>query len=176
MKLFVARHGQTAWNIQNKVCSVTDVALTEQGKQQAAALAELVQQRGIDFILCSPLGRARETAEIVAQKCGIPLQAEPLLMEQNYGIFEGADRANPDFLANKRNFAFRYPQGESVLQVACRVYRLLDSLKQRYPDKNILLVSHGGVCRIIHTYFVDMTNEEFFGYTAENGKLTEYEL
>ena len=57
-----------------------------------------------------------------------------------------------------------------------RIYSLIDELKMEYNDKNILLISHGGVCRVINTYFRDMTNEEFFQYRLENGKLEEYEL
>lgn len=176
MKLFVARHGQTVWNAQNKVCGITDVELTEKGIEQAKKLADTVQDHSIDIILSSPLKRAVETSKIVADKNNIPLQIEELLIEQNYGIYEGADRKNDSFLANKRNFAYRYPEGESMMQVAYRIYGLIEKLKEQYNDKNILIISHGGVCRIIRTYFCDMTNDEFFNYTLENGKLEEYEL
>ena len=92
---------------------------------------------------------------------------EVLLIEQNYGIYEGVDRKEPQFLNNKRNFAYRYPGGESMMQVAYRIYKFIDKIKEEYPEKTILLISHGGVCRIIRTYFTDMTNEEFFHYTLE---------
>ena len=176
MKLFVARHGQTVWNAQNKVCGITDVELTEKGIEQAKKLAETVQNYSIDIILSSPLKRAVETSKIVAAKNNIPMQIEELLIEQDYGIYEGVDRKNESFLANKRNFAYRYPEGESMMQVAYRIYGLIEKLKKEYKDKNILIISHGGVCRIIRTYFCDMTNDEFFNYTLENGKLEEYEL
>ena len=176
MKLFVARHGQTVWNAQNRVCGVTDVKLTEKGIEQAKELSDVVQNYNIDMVISSPLKRAIETSEIVADKNNIPLQIEKLLIEQNYGIYEGVDRKNDSFLANKRNFAYRYPKGESMLQVAYRIYGLIDKLKEQYQDKNILIISHGGVCRIIRTYFQDMTNDEFFNYTLKNGKLEEYEL
>ena len=101
---------------------------------------------------------------------------EKLLIEQNYGIYEGMDRKNDRFLANKRNFAYKYPGGESMMQTAYRVYGVIDKIKERYPGKTVLIVSHGGVCRIIRTYFQDMTNDEFFDYTLENGKVEEYEL
>lgn len=175
MKLYVARHGQTVWNAQNKVCGVTDVDLTEKGIEQAEQLAETVPD-DIDMIITSPLKRAVETAKIVAAKKKVPLYKEELLIEQNYGIYEGVDRKNPQFLNNKRNFAYRYPGGESMMQVACRIYRFLERIKEEYPEKNILLISHGGVCRIIRTYFTDMTNEEFFHYTLENAKCEEYEM
>ena len=176
MKLFVARHGQTTWNAQNKVCGITDVELTEKGIEQAKELANITQKHNIDTIISSPLKRAIKTSQIVADKNNITLQIEELLIEQNYGIYEGVDRKNDNFLANKRNFAYRYPNGESMMQVAYRIYALIDKIKEQYQGKNVLIISHGGICRIIRTYFMDMSNDEFFSYTLENGKLEEYEL
>ncbi|MCM1047505.1 MAG: histidine phosphatase family protein [Clostridiales bacterium] len=176
MKLFVARHGQTVWNAQNKVCGITDVELTEKGIEQAKKLADIVKNHNIDILISSPLKRAIETSQIVADKNNIALQIEEALIEQNYGIYEGADRNNDNFLANKRNFAYRYPHGESMMQVAYRIYGLLDKIKEQHQGKNILIITHGGICRIIRTYFIDMSNDDFFNYILENGKLEEYEL
>ena len=176
MKLFVARHGKTVWNEQNRVCGRTDVELTEKGIDQAKMLAQEAKQQKLDIIISSPLKRARETAEIVAGECQIPVVIEDRLIEQDYGIYEGVDRKDEAFLSNKRNFAYKYPGGESMMQVACRVYGLLDEIKEQYAGKTVLLVCHGGVCRIINTYFCDMTNDEFFNYNLANGKLEEYNL
>lgn len=176
MKIYVARHGQTEWNVQNKVCGITDVGLTEEGIRQAEELAALVQKCSIDIILSSPLKRAIETGKIVAERNHIAMQIEPLLVEQNYGIYEGVDRKDTRFLNNKRNFAFKYPNGESMMQMAYRIYGLVDTIKETYPGKNVLLVTHGGVCRIIKTYFEDMTNDAFFYYSPDNCKLAEYNL
>lgn len=173
--LYIARHGQTVWNAQNRVCGITDVELTEHGKEQAINLAHEVEEKGIDRILSSPLKRAVETSKVVSEMCRIPFEIDERLVEQNYGIYEGVDRTNADFLNNKRCFVFKYPNGESMMQVAHRVYELLDEIKDNYRDKNVLIISHGGVCRIIHTYFVDMTNEEFFNYTLQNAKLEKYD-
>lgn len=174
--LYIARHGQTIWNAQNKVCGITDVELTEKGIEQATALARVIVDKKIDLIISSPLKRAIETSKIVSEICNIPMEIDARLIEQNYGIYEGVDRKEEAFLNNKRNFAYKYPNGESMMQVACRVYGLIDEIKCKYEDKNVLLISHGGVCRIINTYFRDMTNEEFFNYTLKNGELEEYRL
>lgn len=173
--LYVARHGQTEWNRQNKLCGITDISLTEKGIEQAKELAQKVREKQIDLIISSPLKRALETSKIVSDICRIPMEVDRRLIEQNYGIYEGTDRKNAAFLANKRNFAYKYPNGESMMQVAHRIYNFLEDIKRQYPDKNILIISHGGVCRIIHTYFQDMTNGEFFHYRLENGELKEYQ-
>ena len=63
-----------------------------------------------------------------------------------------------------------------MMQVAYRIYGLIEKIKTQYQDKNVLLVTHGGVCRIIKTYFEDMTNDEFFYYSSDNCSLEEYEI
>jgi len=176
MKLYVARHGQTRWNEENKVCGRTDQPLTEVGIGQAEALAEKTANLGIDLILSSPLLRAYRMAQMISARCGAEVRVEQRLIEQNYGIFEGVDRQNPDFLANKRQFAVRYPGGESMMDMAGRIYPLLEEIREKYPDKTVLLACHGGVCRVIRTFFVPMTNEEYFSYSPENCSLECYEM
>ena len=176
MKLYVARHGETGWNALNKVCGRTDVPLTAVGMRQAELLADRVENLDIQMIVSSPMCRAVLTATPAAKRLDLEILTDSRLIEQNYGIFEGVDQNDPDFLANKRQFAFRYPGGESMMDVAHRVYEFLEELKEKYPEKNILLVCHGGVCRLIRTYFEDMTNEEFFLYSEENANIREYSL
>lgn len=176
MKLYVARHGETQWNAENKICGRTDLPLTEKGHQQAQQLAEKTSQLELDMIVSSPMLRARQTAEPTAKALGLPILTDERLIEQDYGIYEGMDRQTPGFLANKRQFACKYPGGESMMQLAYRVYGLLEELKEQHPEKRILLVCHGGICRVIRTYFEDMTNEDYFRYSEENAAIREYEL
>ena len=176
MKLLVTRHGETLWNVQNRICGRTDIPLTEHGKEQAKLLAEKVKDEGIDLIISSPMIRTRETAVFVSEACHVPILIDGRLIEQHYGIYEGKDRQDPGFLNNKRQFAYRYPGGESMMQVAYRVYGFLEEIKEKYPDKTVLLVSHGGVCRVLRTYFEDMNNDDFFHYSAKNTMLLKYTL
>ncbi len=174
MNIYFARHGQTQWNKDNRVCGRTDLPLTEKGKEQAQKLAENLATEKIDIIISSPLQRAIQTSEIVAKHFGCNIIIDERLIEQNYGIYEGVDRKNKDFLNNKRNFAYKYPDGESMMQVAVRVYPLIEELKERYAGKNVLLICHGGVCRVIKTYFQDMTNDEYFNYSLENAGFEKF--
>lgn len=176
MKLYVTRHGETEWNAQNKICGITDVELTNRGRSQARELGEKLMSCRIDLIVSSPLKRALETSRLIESGRGIPIETDSRLTEQNYGIYEGADRGDEGFLSNKRLFAFRYPGGESMMDVAHRTYGLIEELKEKVPDRAVLLVCHGGVCRVINTYFRDMTNDEFFRYSLGNCVLEEYEL
>lgn len=176
MKLYVARHGQTVFNAADKISGVTDVELTEQGIEQAKELAQNLVDKKIDLIISSPMKRAMDTANIIAEACKVEVVIDERLKEQNYGIFEGMSPKTPEFLSNKRCFAYRYPGGESMMQVAARTYPLIDEVKEKYKGKNVLFLCHGGTCRVIHTYFHDMTNEEFFEFKRGNCGITEYDL
>lgn len=175
MKIYFTRHGETDWNLANKVCGRTEANLTEKGISQAKALAEKVKGFGIDLIISSPMKRAMDTAGFVAEKCGAVIIPDARLLEQDYGIYEGVDRKDPRFLNNKKNFAYKYPNGESMMQVAARVYPLIDEVREKYADKTVLFVCHNGVCRVANTYFRDVTNEEYFLWSLENCGLEEYE-
>ena len=176
MKLYVARHGETEWNVQRKVCGRTDIPLTDAGIQQAKLLAESAENLDIDIIIASPMIRAQQTAAAVSEKTGIPVWTDGRIIEHDFGIFEGVNWYNPGFVANKQHFACRYPGGESLMDVAHRVYGFLDELKEEYPDKNVLIVCHNGVCRVLRTYFEDLTNEDYYRFSQENASFREYEL
>ena len=176
MRLYVARHGQTAWNAENKICGTTDLPLNELGQAQAKELAEKCGAYDIDLIIASTMLRARQTAAAVAERWNVPVITDVRLVEQNYGIYEGMDRQTPGFLANKRHFAYRYPEGESMMDVCHRIYGLLEDIKRDHDGKNVLLVCHGGVMRLIRSYFEDMTNDEYFYFSEDNANARVYEL
>ena len=176
MHLYVARHGQTAWNAENKICGTTDLPLNELGQAQAKELAEKCGAYKIDLIIASTMLRARQTAAAVAERWNVPVITDARLVEQNYGVYEGMDRQTPGFLANKRHFAYRYPGGESMMDVCHRIYGLLEDIKREHEGKNVLLVCHGGVMRLIRSYFEDMTNDEYFYFSEENANARMYEL
>ncbi|MBQ1198181.1 MAG: histidine phosphatase family protein, partial [Spirochaetaceae bacterium] len=97
------------------------------------------------------------------------------LTEQNYGKMEGCRRFAPDYLEKRSQFAVKYPDGESMLDVAQRIYNFLDEAKTKYANFNhILLVCHGGTIRLINTYFKDFTNQEFADFRAENCQIQTF--
>ena len=176
MKLYITRHGETKRNKEQRVLGRTDDPLSEKGLAQAAELAEKMKDIEIDMIFASPLSRARQTAQAVADVKGLTPIVDERLIETNFGDFEGTDRWGKEYQDAKRDHFKRYPNGESYFDMAYRVYDFLYMLKREYSDKNILIVSHGGVCRIIHNYFVDMENEEFVRFAFPNCGLEEFEL
>ena len=177
-KIYFTRHGQTFWNVENKICGATDIGLTERGHEQAEELAHMIKEKlesgelVIDEIVSSPLSRAYDTAKHVADLTGLPLRADERLREQNFGKYEGTPRNGEVFRMEKRNFVNSYEGGESMLHLAQRIYNLLDELSQ--DDKIYLLVAHNGIVRCVNSYFYDMTNEEYGDYGIRNCELKEY--
>ena len=178
MKIYSTRHGQTAYNKQEIILGTTDIELDETGEKQAQELAEKIKQLGnIDIMIVSPMKRAMRTAMAVADKCGISMIVDERLREWDYGEYEGKSRFTEGFAENKINFGVRMGKsGESLLQLSHRVYTALDDIISRYRDKTVLIVSHGGVCRVIETYFNDMTIDEFANWFMDNCGLIEYNV
>ena len=174
MYFYYTRHGQTVWNVENKICGATDSPLTEKGKAQAKELGEKIKAEGlkIDEILYSPLSRARDTALIVSEITGIPARAEARLTEQNFGKWEGTPRNGAGFQADKQNFVTSFEGGESMLKLAQRIYNLIDEIKGQ--DKIYLLVAHNGISRVMESYFHDMTNEEYAAFGIRNCEIRKY--
>ena len=174
---YFVRHGQTVWNVENKICGATDSPLTELGHQQAIATGRAIVEQHIqaDEILYSPLVRARDTALHISEVTGIPAREEPRLKEQNFGKWEGTPRDGLDFKEDKKNFCNSYDGGESMMRMAQRIYNLLDVLKAE-PDKTYILVAHNGIARIVQSYFTDMTNDEFSAFGVRNCAVVKYEF
>lgn len=176
MKLYVIRHGQTEWNRENRVCGITDIDLTDRGIEQAKELSTRLKDYNIDLILSSPLRRARRTAEILANSIGKEFIIDERLIEQNYGVYEGVFRDSEDFRYAKNQFSGRLVTGESLFAVAHRVYGLIEDIRKKHPTSDILFVTHGSVCRVINTYFHDLSNEEYYAFYTGNCDLKEYEI
>lgn len=175
MKLYSTRHGQTDFNKTDIVLGTTDIELNETGLFQARQLAEKVAGLDIDIIIASPMKRAMKTAQIVAEKNGLEIITDVRLREWDYGEYEAKTRFTEGFAENKKNFGVRMGKtGESLLQLAHRVYSAVGDITEKYRDKNVLVVSHGGVCRVIETYFHDMTTAEFENWFMGNCQVIEY--
>lgn len=175
---YFVRHGQTVWNVENKICGATDIALTELGHQQAIETGKKILEEGIraDEILYSPLIRAAETAKHISEITGIPLRMEPRLIEQNFGKWESTPRDGADFKKAKECFAVSHEGGESTLKLAQRIYNLLDDIRAEADKKTYILVAHNGIARVVQSYFTDMTNEEYAAFGVKNCEIVRFDF
>ena len=174
-KVYFVRHGQTVWNVENKICGATDSPLTELGHQQAIETGNAILKSGIkvDQILYSPLSRAKDTALHISEIIGVPAKEDARLFEQCFGKWEGTPRNGADFQADKRNFVMSYDGGESMLKLCQRIYNILDEVKAD-SEKTYLLVAHNGIARAVNSYFNDMTNEEYAAFGVKNCEVREF--
>jgi broad specificity phosphatase PhoE len=144
------RHGQTDWNLEGRYHGQIDVPLNEAGRIQAGILAHKLQDQSISAIYTSDLQRATETAAIIAAAINQPIFIEPRLREINQGEWEGqlveVIQARYAELWQQRTqdpANVRPPGGETVGEVAERVYSALNDIACLHPTGCVALVSHG---------------------------------
>lgn len=145
-KVYLARHGETAWSIAGQHTGRTDIPLTGRGERNALSLGERLKGEVFARVLTSPLVRARRTCELAG--FGILAEVDADLREWDYGQYEGRRTADirqerPDW------YLFRdgCPGGESVAAIGARADRLIARL--RAIDGNVLIFSHGHILRVI---------------------------
>ena len=191
MKLYVIRHGQTDWNVAGKCQGRTDIELNSTGIEQAKKAKTQLKDYKIDLIICSPLKRARKTAEIINEAIDCKIISDERIIERNCGNIEGTTKeewpsiVNEDIdIINNYNLNWNKLKVEPIQNVCKRVWNLLDEIQEKYKDKNILLVTHGGTCRAINAYFNGISEEgivvsakikncEIREYQYKNGKIGE---
>ncbi|MHA1734281.1 MAG: histidine phosphatase family protein [Promethearchaeota archaeon] len=155
--LTLVRHGQTKYNAEGRFLGRTDVPLDATGERQALALAgklgSWAKKSGVEFgvLLSSPLRRALSTARVIGRELGLEPREEPLLVERDYGVFEGLTRdeaaaRHPELSSeySGRKAFVNLPGGESAMEVEARVRELLFEKLPRVHGgtSEVLLVTH----------------------------------
>jgi broad specificity phosphatase PhoE len=138
--LLLVRHGETDWNAEGRLQGHTDRPLNEHGRRQARALAERLAGDGVDAIYSSDLARARETAEIVGERLGLPVVTDPDLRERNWGSWEGLTGSERDHVEYV---------GEAIDAHGERVVQAVRRIAEQHPGQRIVVVTHGGSLRRI---------------------------
>jgi probable phosphoglycerate mutase len=155
---YLARHGETSWNLAGRWQGQTDIGLNDRGREQAQALAERLRGHGIARVRASDLLRARQTAEIVARVLGTgSVSIDPALRERSYGVFEGLTRdecaarhpvAWASYMADR---TFSPPGAERQEDL---VRRMREAMRRAHDEEAgdgaaVLVVSHGGAIRAL---------------------------
>ena len=153
--LVLVRHGETDWNRDGRIQGQTDVPLNDRGREQARQLAEELVGSEFDAVYASDLARARETAEIVAARTGLPVILDADLRELDFGAWEGLTAVEirarwPGAFEQWATVGLdRYDGGESHDQLAARVLAAARRLAATHQGEQILLVAHGGPLRAL---------------------------
>ena len=179
-KLYIVRHGETEWNTLGRIQGHTDVALSDRGRRQAAALARRLAGVAFDAAYCSDLSRARETAQIILGTRDAPLYATPQLREYHKGIFEGltvreyAQRYPDLYQASLRNdLDFAPPGGgETIRQTSARMAQFTAQLLAQNPSDTALIVGHGGSLRAVIVALLSLPLEANWKFAMRNCALS----
>ncbi|MEY3220460.1 MAG: hypothetical protein RIT27_1817 [Pseudomonadota bacterium] len=161
-RIFLVRHGETAWNLEGRMQGHLDVPLTEIGIEQAKAAAEELSGISFDGFYCSDLQRAFQTAQQISSKIKQPPQALFELRERNLGILQGFTRNEaiehyPDVVdAYLNNPDFVIPKGESSRDFMQRCITIINQLAKQHLNQNILMVTHGGFVGNVLKYVLEI--------------------
>jgi len=149
LTVYLIRHGETLWNREGRCQGVTDIPLTDTGRQQAHALAEALAEKPLSLVLTSSLQRGRETATIIAQRHGLSVESRDELQEWNQGDLEGLTGA--ELLSRHQAYFARWrqdpvyavpPGGEPLRNLQARAWPVIDSLRERALAGPVAVVSH----------------------------------
>ncbi len=155
MRLFIVRHGQTAWNVAGKAQGHTDEPLDDEGRRQVDCLVNAFHGVRLGKVLSSDLIRCVQTAEPIAQTCQAQLETTPDLRERSFGVLEGQSYsavrqklAEISIMTNVDGFQVRPDQGESPEDVWNRLDRVVQ-FAHDYPGGDLAIVTHGGTCALL---------------------------
>ena len=177
MKLYVIRHGLTKCNIEKRYNGKLDEDINETGILQAKKAQEIIKNIDIDLIICSPLLRTRHTWNIININ-DVPLIIDNRIGERDCGIYTGKELGEFYYTDYWNYYSKIKVEGlESIQDLFKRVRNFLDEIKEKYKDKNILLVTHGGVARAVYFYFNKLPKDGMLQeFGSSNCGITEYEM
>lgn len=180
LRLFVVRHGETAWNAQRRFQGHTDVPLSEVGIVQARALRERLRDEPLTAVYASDLTRASGTASVLAEPHGLQVHLTPDLRETMLGDWEGLNddeiraRGEGPLLDAYRcdPTAFRPPSSEPVDAVCRRICSVRDAIERAHPSGSVVVVGHGGSLRALFCDALRAPVRCMFGFSLENASLS----
>lgn len=172
-KIFIIRHGQDTDNVQKILNGHHDTDLTDLGKEQAKQAAQKLKTETIEAVYVSPLKRCQQTADIVTKELNLPTpQTHQDLIERDFGIFTSRPAADirklsNDYIVTDQVDYFLSGEGVEEFPTAYqRALKVLDFVKTKHPQENVLLVTHGD--------FGKMLRAAYYGWAWEQGLKTPY--
>ena len=179
--VILVRHGQTDENISGRISGQGPVPINARGQEQARLAAEVLAPLWITHIFSSPLVRARQTAEFLAGRLQQPIEDISDLREVGYGDWEGktfGEMRNHPVAHQVFNDPIKaiFPNGESLLEVQQRGVRVIEWLRQTYPQDIVAVISHGDVIRTALAHYLGMPFNEYRRLNLDNGAISVLEL
>jgi len=168
LRLYLARHGETDWNREQRLQGSTDIPLNDTGRRQAMKLAQQIRGLHFDAVYSSELRRSRETATLVHGAA--PLVALAGLNERRLGAFEGHP-SDAAYERRRQDPNDTLDGGESWSQFDARIQHTLEGLLRRHPSGAILVVGHGGTNQMILRGLFGLSAERTASFQQANDEL-----
>ncbi|PIP37788.1 MAG: hypothetical protein COX20_00510 [Desulfobacterales bacterium CG23_combo_of_CG06-09_8_20_14_all_52_9] len=169
MKLYLVRHGQTAWNLGEVFRGRADIPLDETGKKEVHLAGEALKGEILHAVYSSPLSRSMETAENIVKFQNIPVTPLEAIIDISYGEWEGkplveVQEKYPDLYSTwlKEPHKVRFPGGESLDEVSSRTMGAITRLVEKHKDENIALVAHRAPNKVICCALLGIDNSHFW--------------
>lgn len=169
LTLYVARHGETEWNVEKRMQGRLDSELTAKGKREALLLGERLKGTDFQQIFSSPSRRTLESAELVRAGRDIPLTTDERLLEIHLGAWQGKTEAElKELFPSQFHSYWNQPgsyenqEGERFIDVKKRVSEFLEDLERQFPSGNVLLITHGVVIKALYLICRDVPVEEIW--------------
>ena len=175
LKTLIIRHGETDWNRAHKLQGTKDIPLNEVGLAQAETAYEALKDKEIDVAFCSPLIRTKQTAEVILRGRDVPIIYDERIVERRFGVAEGTSISDIDFenswLPGRQPI---YDGMETFEQLYDRIADFFDDVYKKYPDKTVLVITHGGVSIVCGYYFLGPPKTDRREYFCKNCVVKEY--
>lgn len=179
MKVYYVRHGQTDWNLARRMQGGgTEKELNETGLKQAEETRKELENVDYDIVIRSPMHRAEQTAEIINQGRNVPIIVDERMRERKLGELEGHPITD-EMESRIWNYELNAPinGGESLHEFEKRILDFLEDIKQKYKDKTVLIVAHGGVAKVLKAHLYGMPkSKDLSEIKMENCEIIETEL
>ena len=174
-RIYFVRHGETLWNKTGRFQGHSDIALSFEGRLQAEKARDRLATERFDAVYSSDLSRAKETAEILCQDRKINIGIEQRLRECCFGQWEGKTYqeildASPDMIQTWHSDpgSFTIPEGEAMDDVKGRVKDAVLDICKKHPDGQVLVVSHGGIIRMVLSWALGLSYNRFWQIRQDN--------
>lgn len=179
MKIYYVRHGQTDYNLAKKMQGgETEKDLNQEGIRQAYKTKKELENIEYDIVICSPMKRTIQTAEIINEGRNIPIIIDEGIRERKLGEYEEKDVTEEtekniwDYKANND-----IQGGENLYEFEKRIIEFLKDTKKKYDNKKVLIVAHGGVAKIIKAQLYGMPeSQNLYEIQMNNCEIIEAEI
>jgi broad specificity phosphatase PhoE len=182
--ILLVRHGQTAWNLEERFRGQVDLPLDDVGLRQAEAVGQrLAGAWQPAAIYTSPLQRTHHTADAIARACGLRTAIHLGLLDINYGALAGltlkeAAKQHSDLARTWQQapHTVHFPGGESLADTRGRAEVALSEIVARHPDQVVVLVTHVVVCRLLLCSLLGLDNSHFWQFQPATASLSVFEI